>query len=270
MAGAASGGGDVPRDGTDRAGRLRAAIERAVGGLEEVRVTLPRAKRRYAIARPTDTEELLDRAAADPEQHLPYWSEIWPSGVALADAIAKQPGALRGRRTLELGSGLGVTAIAALSAGAELLAADYSAESLLLCRLNALRNAAREPETIELNWRRPEAVLFERAGDGFPVVLAADVLYEGRDAEPLLSLVERLVAPGGELWLAEPGRPVAARFLAAASDAGWRATSRTHPGPWPDPKDDWVTVGVHKLRRAEPTTDPGGGDQSARRSDGCA
>jgi len=230
---------------------LREEIQRQVGALEEIDVLLPRAKRRYLVARPTDTEGLLDRAEGDPEQNLPYWSELWPSGIALADAIAKQPAAVRGRRVLELGTGLGVTAIAALQGGADLLAADYSPESLLLCRRNALANAGREPATLELNWRRPEPALFAAAGEGFPVVLAADVLYEGRDVDPLLGLVERLVAPGGFLWLAEPGRPVAARFLEAAKAAGWHATSRTHPGPWPDPKDDWVVVGVHKLRRAE-------------------
>lgn len=233
--------------------RLRADLEREVGPLHEVRVTLPRAGRRYAILRPTHTDRLLDRAATDPEQHLPYWSELWPSGIALADAIAKQPDVLRGRPILELGSGLGVTAIAALAAGADLLAADYSPESLRLCRLNALRNVGREPATLVLNWRKPEPALFERAGAGFPLVLAADVLYEGRDVEPLLALVGRLVAPGGLLWLAEPGRPVASRFLDAARGVGWRGTSRTHPGPWADPKDDWVVVGLHRLRRAEPS-----------------
>ena len=52
-------------------------------------------------------------------------------------------------------------------------------------------------------------------------MLAADVLYERRDVEPLLALVERVVAPGGELWLAEPGRPPAARFLESIRARGW-------------------------------------------------
>jgi predicted nicotinamide N-methyase len=234
----------------DRLRLLRADAEATIGPLEDVRLLLPRSRRRYEIARPTDTDALLDRSAADPEQNLPYWSEIWPSGIALADAIARQPDVLRGKPTLELGSGLGVTAVAALQAGALLTVADYAPESLLLGRLNGLRNAGREPAALRINWRQPDQTLFDLAGGGLPVVLAADVLYESRDVEPLLALVARLVAPNGLLWLAEPGRPVAKRFLAAAHESGWRTTSRTHPGPWPDPKDDWITVGVHKLRRA--------------------
>jgi hypothetical protein len=41
-------------------------------------------------------------------------------------------------------------------------------------------------------------------------VLGADLLYEQRNAEQLLGLLPRL---GGEILLAEPGRPFAPAFL---------------------------------------------------------
>ena len=211
---------------------------------------LPRGDRTYRITRPPDMDLLLDRAVADPEQNLPYWSEIWPSGIALADAVLQRPDLVGGKRVLEIGSGLGVTAIAALEAGAALTVGDYAPEALLLCRYNALRNAGREPDVVRLNWRRPDRRALDVIGDGFPVVLAADVLYEGRDIDPLLALVDRVVAPGGLLLLAEPGRPVAARFFGAARLAGWRGTTESHPGPWLDPKDEGVVVGIHRLRRS--------------------
>jgi len=238
---------------TDRAAIDRVAALRGdaalIGRLVDEEIVLPRAGQRLALVRPGDMDELLDRAAGDPEQNLPYWCEIWPSGVALADAILTRPGFVPGERMLELGSGLGVTAAAALLAGADLVAADYDPQALGLCRLNCLANAGREPDTLPLNWRRPGDDLFALAGDGFPTVLAADVLYETRDIGPLLELVGRLVAPGGLLWLAEPGRPPAARFLEAAREAGWHGATEEHLGPWPDPKDAGVTVGLHALRR---------------------
>lgn len=232
----------------ERLRRLRTEAEK-IGDLMDGTVSLPWRGDNYQIAQPRDFGGLLDAAADDPEQNMPYWAELWPSGVGLADAISYDPERVRGRRTLELGSGLGVTAIAALEAGAALTVADYAPEALLLCRYNALRNAGREPETLRINWRRPEPALLEASGDGFPVVLAADVLYEGRDVAPLLALLDRVVAPGGLLWLAEPGRKVAERFLEAASAAGWRGRTDRHPGPWPDPKDAGVVVRVHALRR---------------------
>jgi predicted nicotinamide N-methyase len=233
---------------TARLAELRTASQ-AIGPLAEAAVTLPGSGRILQVLMPTDLDGLLDRAESDPEQNLPYWAEVWPSGLALAGAILRRPELVAGRRVLEIGSGLGVTAAAALLAGADLVAADYSPESLLLCRYNARRNAGREPETFRVNWRAPDLTLLDPAGGGYPVVLAADVLYEGRDVAPLLGLVERLVAPGGLLWLAEPGRPPARRFLEAAGAAGWAGVSERHEGPWPDPADAGVVVGVHRLGR---------------------
>jgi hypothetical protein len=56
-------------------------------------------------------------------------------------------------------------------------------------------------------------------------VLASDVLYEARNADALLELLPRL---GPEVWLADPGRPPARRFLAEAA-RDWTITSRPIP-----------------------------------------
>jgi len=202
------------------------------------------------IQRPIDYDRLIDDVAADPEQNLPYWAELWPSGVALAAKLTRHPEIVRGKRVLELGCGLGVTAIAALRAGAHLLVTDYAPEALALCSLNALDQAGRTPGTLRVNWRDPTPALLDVLGTGFPVVLAADVLYERRDVEPLLKLCERLVAPTGELWLAEPGRAPAARFLESIRARAWSSESEQCAGPWPDPEDNrkGVVVTIHRLR----------------------
>lgn len=223
-----------------------------VGSLRLDRIDLPRTEESIVVSRPVDVDRLIDDAAADPEQNLPYWAELWPSGIALAAMIWRQPELLRGQHALELGCGLGITAIAALRAGAELLVTDYAAEALALCSLNALDQVGRIPNTLRFNWRDPCPSLLFTPGNGFPIVLAADVLYEGRDVEPLLELSERIVAPDGELWLAEPGRAPAARFLEAIRAQGWSGEFELSNGPWPDPEDNrkGVVVTTHRLRRA--------------------
>ena len=224
---------------------------RRVGSLRRSRVDLPGSEVRLTIRRPKDFDLLLELAAPDPEQNLPYWAELWPSGIALAAKIARDPGALGGQRVLELGSGLGVTAIAALRAGADLLVTDYAPEALALCALNSLDETGVEPAALRLNWRDPSAQFFELVGDGFPIVLAADVLYERRDVEPLLGLVDRIVAPEGDLWLAEPGRAPAVDFVESIVDRGWQQQSECCSGPWPDPEDNskGVVVTIHVLRK---------------------
>ncbi|CAN5730231.1 methyltransferase domain-containing protein [soil metagenome] len=217
--------------------------------LREDTVTIPDSAVALLVTRPADTDALLDHAAADPEQNLPYWAELWPSGIALAAAILADPDAVRGQDVLELGCGVGITAAIALAAGANLLATDYSQESLLLTNITCLRHTGVEPRTMRLNWRGPPSTLLEGHPHGFPVVLAADVLYERRDIEPLLDLFDRIVAPGGVLWLAEPGRPPASIFLETASRRGWSFSTSTWHGPWPDPNDVDVVARVHRLRR---------------------
>ncbi|HET8626535.1 MAG TPA: methyltransferase [Thermomicrobiales bacterium] len=229
-----------------RLARLRARLAGQLA-LGDGAVTLSRAGRRYRLLVPADHDRLLDEAEADPEEHLPYWAEIWPSGIALADLALERAADLAGQPVLELGCGLGITATAALQAGARLLVTDYSPVALALCRYNALRNAGRAPAALQLNWRQPADDLFRRvaAARGFPVVLAADVLYEQRDIAPLLALVPRLLRPGGALWLAEPGRLTSRRFLEEAAERGWECISAHADGPWPDSR---VRVGLHVLR----------------------
>lgn len=224
--------------------------------LQEDRVTIPGSETTLVVSRPADTGALLDRAADDPEQNLPYWAELWPSGIALAAEILANPVIVSGQDVLELGSGVGITAAVAVGAGANLLATDYSAESLVLTRLTSQRHAGAEPATLQINWREPGENLLGAHPEGYSVVLAADVLYERRDIEPLLALFDRVVAPDGVLWLAEPGRPPASIFLESANRAGWQLTTTTWRGPWPDPNDQDVVARVHQLRRRKAPDSP--------------
>jgi predicted nicotinamide N-methyase len=236
---------------TPSAERIAALLHQLPPDLElrDEPVTIPGSDTPMIVTRPVDTDALLDRAAADPEQNLPYWAELWPSGIALAAEILADPGIVAGQDVLELGSGLGITAAVAVAAGANLVATDYSAESLTLTRLTAQRWCGAEPRTLQINWRSPDTELLAAHPAGYPVVLAADVLYERRDIDPLLELFDRVVAPNGVLWLAEPGRPPASIFLESANRAGWQFTTSTWHGPWPDPKDADVIARVHQLRR---------------------
>ena len=92
------------------------------------------------VLRPRDAEALLDERAFEHEEFLPYWAELWPSGVALARRVAAR--ALKGARVLELGCGLGLPSLAAALAGGRVLATDWSPQAIELLRDNAERNDA--------------------------------------------------------------------------------------------------------------------------------
>lgn len=219
------------------------------GPLATEMVEIPQSRFVLEVTRPTDTNRLLDQAADDPEQNLPYWAEIWPSGIALAGDIVRCPERVRGRRVLELGSGVGITAAIALLHGATLTVTDYAEESLCLTRMTCLQNVGREPAGVRrINWRTPAVSALPNDGR-FDVVLAADCLYETRDIEPLRTAIDMLVAPGGALWLSEPGRKPAKTFLQGMKAGSWHGPETYWRGPWPDPTEAGTKVTTHWLRR---------------------
>jgi predicted nicotinamide N-methyase len=163
------------------------------------------AGRTLTLLRPPSAEELIDEEAFAADEFLPYWAELWPSGVQLAEHVATLD--LHGLRVLELGAGLGLPSLAAALGGADVLATDWAEDGVALLRANAERNHLRLRAECA-RWDEPE-----RFGTGWDIVLAADVLYEQRNADQLLQLLPRLEA--GEILLAEPGRPFAQPFFAA-------------------------------------------------------
>jgi predicted nicotinamide N-methyase len=174
--------------------------------IEEI---VPIGGRDLGLLRPRDAEALLDEHAFEHEEFLPYWAELWPSALALARTLAGR--ALHGARTLELGCGLGLPSLAAALAGGRVLATDWSPASVEMTARNAERNGL-DVETLRCSWTEPEPLL---AAAPWDLVLASDVLYEARNGDALAPLLPRLTGARGEVWLADPGRPPAAGFLAA-------------------------------------------------------
>lgn len=187
------------------------------------------AGRRLSVLRPPDAEALIDERAFERDELLPYWAELWPSGLVLARTVGELE--LAGMRVLELGAGLGLPSLAAAAGGAAVLATDWSADAVELLRRNAARNAI-ELRADVVRWDEPEPAVREAPWD---LVLAADVLYERRNAEPLLELLPHL---GHEVLLADPSRPQADEFLEAAA-ARWRIET-AHDAERP-------RVAVHRL-----------------------
>ncbi len=177
--------------------------------------------------------------------HMPYWATPWASGLAVAEAVVAEPGRVAGARVMELGCGLGITAMALVRAGARLTVVDCWGETLAFCRYNALRAGAQNPphgagiragtiRTRLADWRTDPGRDALIAGGPYDLVVAADVLYEPEDIPILFALLPRLVGPAGAVWLAEPGRTTSRKFVQETDDAGWiRDTTTVTRDPWP-------------------------------------
>jgi predicted nicotinamide N-methyase len=190
--------------------------------IDSVEELVPLPVGEVALTRPRDADALLSEEQFEHEEFLPYWAELWSSGVALAHDVSRR--ALRGAPVLELGCGLGLPSIAAALAGGRVLATDWSPEAIRATEENARRNGV-EVETAVVAWGAPEPIV-ERAP--WPWVLASDVLYEQRNVDLLLELLPRLVDRSGEVLIADPSRTPAERFLERAGER-WEVRSSTSP-----------------------------------------
>ncbi|HEY7849582.1 MAG TPA: hypothetical protein VIC27_05920 [Ktedonobacterales bacterium] len=186
------------------------------------------------------------RATVAEGAHLPYWALLWPSGLALAEALLAERASAQGKRTLELGCGLGVTAAVALALGAQLTVSDLFDDALLFAEYNSRRCAGGAPAMLLLNWRTPAGRERLLHAAPFELLLAADVLYEPEDLEPLLTLAPELLCPGAPFWLAEPGRKASRAFVAAALARGWRDQPSVAERAWP-PDDEVTRVIIHRF-----------------------
>jgi predicted nicotinamide N-methyase len=148
------------------------------------------------------TQEEFDRA----DQRMPYWAVLWPSAMALADLVLRGP-SLRGRAALDLGCGLGVVGLAALSRGATTTFLDWDPTAVAVARASVEASSAGGGEFVVADWRSPPASLGR-----FDVVLAADVLYEERNAPGVAAFLAAHSEPGGETIVVDPGRRHAAAF----------------------------------------------------------
>jgi predicted nicotinamide N-methyase len=153
------------------------------------------------------TEEELGEINVPP----PYWAFAWAGGQALARYILDNPGAVKEKSVLDLGSGSGMTAIAARLAGARrVLAADIDALAIAALRLNAGANRVEIDATVD--------DVLASTPARYDLVLVGDLFYERELAERVLAFIEAAAALGALVLIGDPKRSYfpAGRFTLAA------------------------------------------------------
>ena len=139
-----------------------------------------------------------------PDADLPYWAFAWAGGLAIARYLVEHPGEVSGLRVVDVASGSGLCAIAALRAGAgSVRAFDVDPLAEAAVAVNARANAVR----VEFGRRDP----LDEPPPPCDVLLAGDVCYQEAMATRMLAWL-RLAADGGtRVLLGDPGR----RYLPA-------------------------------------------------------
>lgn len=166
---------------------------------------------------PRHPDALLDDktvlAANHQDDYMPYWAYLWPAAIAMSQQVVNAPWA-KGTDVLELGCGVGLVGLAALAVGCRVTMTDYDPQAVLVAAHNARLNGFADFDAQQLDWRHPPA-------RQYPVILGCDLLYEERNLEPILRLLDMMLSPGGECWLADGGRRHVHRFLSLSGERGY-------------------------------------------------
>ena len=140
------------------------------------------------------TEEQLGELGLPP----PFWAFAWAGGQALARYVLDHPELARGKRVLDVASGSGLVAIAAMKAGAaHALAIDIDSFAVRAIELNAALNGV-AVATSDLD---PVG-----APSDADLILVGDLFYDRDLAPRVLAWLETLDREGKTVLIGDPGR----------------------------------------------------------------
>ena len=144
------------------------------------------------------TERVAGRSGLDP----PFWAFAWAGGQALARYLLDHPEVARGRQVIDIASGSGLVAIAAMLAGAAAVTA-YDIDPLAVAAIgaNTAANGVRVPAVC--------ADILDQEGmppPGTGLVLAADAFYQRDLAGRVIRFLERARGRQAATLAADLGR----------------------------------------------------------------
>lgn len=142
------------------------------------------------------TEEELGEAGLPP----PFWAFAWAGGQALARFVLDHREHVAGRAVLDLASGSGLVAIAAMKAGAaSVIGYDIDA----FARVAIMINAADNDVVVEA---RGDDLLAEAVAREAQTILAGDIFYERDTAARAYAFLSAQAARGVTVLIGDPGR----------------------------------------------------------------
>jgi predicted nicotinamide N-methyase len=182
----------------------------------------------------SDSQRIFQRAAeaqgATGSPFQPYWAFAWPGGQAIARYLIDHPSLVAGKRVIDIGSGSGIGAIAAVEAGARsVLAVDIDPLAETAIRLNGILNdcsAVLSTSTEDVLGDEPDA----------DVVLISDLVYEPELATRVGRFLDGLVATGHVVLLGD-------RATARQPASGLEEIARYHAPLAPALIDDSLEEG---------------------------
>ncbi len=138
---------------------------------------------------------------------FPYWAQVWPASIALAQWLLQQPKYTRNKKVLELAAGLGLPSIAVAALAQKVTCTDYMPEAVAIAQQSASYNGFENIDCRVLNWKHlPQDLEAD-------VLLLSDVNYEPQQFEVLFRVLQQFLQKGTTIILSTPQRLMARPFI---------------------------------------------------------
>jgi len=189
----------------------------------------------------------IEKLITDPcdEDKVPCWADIWPAARGISYWIWKHI-SFNGQEVLELGAGLGLPGVVCGLKGARVTFSDFNQTALDISSRNARLNGLVDFDTLLADWRT------YRPHKRFNWVVGSDIFYDPKLNSHLLNLIPAIVAPGGGILAAHPGRPATFDFIRALGSRLDMISEREYivPVTIDDPYFPYYEIHVHHISLA--------------------
>lgn len=138
---------------------------------------------------------------------IPFWAFAWAGGQAVSRYIFDTPDLVRDKRILDIGSGSGLVALAALKAGAvSVVANDIDPLAIAAIGANAKANVLPDRLSFESQSILDAPAPSTSSAAGFDIVFAGDICYEEPMSSRMVDCLKRYVEAGAHVIIGDPGR----------------------------------------------------------------
>jgi predicted nicotinamide N-methyase len=156
--------------------------------------------RLYQASEPMNAWQHTEQATGQTGLDPPFWAFAWAGGQALARYLLDHSDSVTGRHVIDVASGSGLVAIAAVLAGAAAVTA-YDIDPLAAAAITVNAEVNRVAVPAECT-----DVLGGLPPDGTDLVLVADAFYERDLAGQVLRFLDRSQARGAAVLVGDFGR----------------------------------------------------------------
>lgn len=148
-----------------------------------------------------------DQKHNNPKTPFPYWTQVWPAALAMAEFLVRHPQLVQQKKVLELAAGLGLPSMLAATWADQVFCSDYLPEAVAVMQRSVVQNELANVTPLVLDWNHLPSDLTA------DVLLVSDINYEPKQFTVLYEVLHDFLNKGATILLSTPQRLMAKPFV---------------------------------------------------------